>query len=178
LICIKGKARKQVFFGTGSVPQGPAVLSKLRLCFVPPIRFFGLIKPACRSRRPPNAIGIEPEPYPPSRSLRAPMPSAARSKTDKIEHPQSHYSTPDELIEYGALSLDEKTKRSRFGNRMRGKCLQPAARVCRAATRASIRAITICSDRSNVRGTSCKARENRRPEANSRRSICHCSRWS
>ena len=30
------------------------------------------------------------------------------SKTDKIEHPQSHYATPDELIEDRALSLDEK----------------------------------------------------------------------
>ena len=38
------------------------------------------------------------------------MPSAAPSKTDKIEHPQSHYATPDELIEDRALSLDEKIK--------------------------------------------------------------------
>ena len=27
------------------------------------------------------------------------MPRAASSKSDKIEHPQSHYATPDELIE-------------------------------------------------------------------------------
>ena len=38
------------------------------------------------------------------------MPSAAPSKTDKIEHPQSHYATPDELIEDRGLSLDEKIK--------------------------------------------------------------------
>jgi hypothetical protein len=30
------------------------------------------------------------------------------SKTDKIEHPQSHYATPDELIEDRDLSLEEK----------------------------------------------------------------------
>ena len=36
------------------------------------------------------------------------MPSA--SKIDKIEHPQSHYATPDELIDDRALSLDEKIK--------------------------------------------------------------------
>jgi hypothetical protein len=38
------------------------------------------------------------------------MPSAAPSKTDKIEHPQSHYATPDELVEDRALSVDEKIK--------------------------------------------------------------------
>jgi len=38
------------------------------------------------------------------------MPSAALSKADKIEHPQSHYATPDELIDDRALSLDEKIK--------------------------------------------------------------------
>jgi hypothetical protein len=38
------------------------------------------------------------------------MPSSAPSKTEKIEHPQSHYGTPDELIEDRALSLDEKIK--------------------------------------------------------------------
>lgn len=38
------------------------------------------------------------------------MPSAAPSKADKIEHPQSHYATPDELIDDHALSLDEKIK--------------------------------------------------------------------
>ena len=36
------------------------------------------------------------------------MPSA--SKTDKIEHPQSHYATPDELVEDRVLSLDDKIK--------------------------------------------------------------------
>jgi hypothetical protein len=36
------------------------------------------------------------------------MPSAAPSKADKIEHPQSHYATPDELIGDRALSLEEK----------------------------------------------------------------------
>jgi hypothetical protein len=40
----------------------------------------------------------------------AAMPSAAPSKADKIEHPQSHYTTPDELIDDPALSLDEKIK--------------------------------------------------------------------
>jgi hypothetical protein len=34
------------------------------------------------------------------------MPRA--SKTDKIEHPQSHYATPDELIDDRDLSLEEK----------------------------------------------------------------------
>ena len=38
------------------------------------------------------------------------MSSATISKTDKIEHPQSHYATPDELIDDRALSLDEKIK--------------------------------------------------------------------
>ena len=36
------------------------------------------------------------------------MPRAASSKIDKIEHPQSHYATPDELIEDHALSFEEK----------------------------------------------------------------------
>jgi hypothetical protein len=38
------------------------------------------------------------------------MPSAEPSKADKIEHPQSHYATPDELTEDSALSLEEKIK--------------------------------------------------------------------
>jgi len=38
------------------------------------------------------------------------MPSAAPSKADKIEHPQSHYATPDELIDDRALSVDEKIR--------------------------------------------------------------------
>jgi hypothetical protein len=38
------------------------------------------------------------------------MPSAAPSKADKIEHPQSYYATPDELISDRALSVDEKIK--------------------------------------------------------------------
>jgi hypothetical protein len=38
----------------------------------------------------------------------AAMPRAASSKIDKIEHPQSHYATPDELIEDRALSFEEK----------------------------------------------------------------------
>ena len=36
------------------------------------------------------------------------MPRAASSKIDKIEHPQSQYATPDELIEDRALSFEEK----------------------------------------------------------------------
>ena len=36
------------------------------------------------------------------------MARAASSKIDKIEHPQSHYATPDELIEDRALSFEEK----------------------------------------------------------------------
>ena len=36
------------------------------------------------------------------------MPRAASSKIDKIEHPQSHYATPDELIEDRDLSREEK----------------------------------------------------------------------
>ncbi len=36
------------------------------------------------------------------------MPRAAQSKLDKIEHPQSHYATPDELIDDRALSFEEK----------------------------------------------------------------------
>ena len=36
------------------------------------------------------------------------MARAASSKVDKIEHPQSHYATPDELIEDRALSFEEK----------------------------------------------------------------------
>jgi hypothetical protein len=46
-----------------------------------------------------------------SRSLNeAAMPSAAQSKADKVEHPQSHYATPDQLIDDRALSLDDKIK--------------------------------------------------------------------
>ena len=36
------------------------------------------------------------------------MPRATSSKIDKIEHPQSHYATPDELIEDRDLSREEK----------------------------------------------------------------------
>ena len=36
------------------------------------------------------------------------MPRAAQSKIDKIEHPQSHYDTPDQLLEDRGLSLEEK----------------------------------------------------------------------
>ncbi len=36
------------------------------------------------------------------------MPRASESKLDKIEHPQSHYATPDELIDDHALSREEK----------------------------------------------------------------------
>lgn len=36
------------------------------------------------------------------------MPRSASSKIDKIEHPQAHYATPDQLIEDRALSLEEK----------------------------------------------------------------------
>ncbi len=36
------------------------------------------------------------------------MPRAASSKIDKIEHPQSHYATPDQLIEDRDLSREEK----------------------------------------------------------------------
>ena len=36
------------------------------------------------------------------------MPRAASSKIDKIEHPQSHHATPDELIEDRPLSFEEK----------------------------------------------------------------------
>lgn len=32
------------------------------------------------------------------------------SKTDKIEHPQSHYTTPDELVRDQEISFDEKIK--------------------------------------------------------------------
>jgi hypothetical protein len=38
------------------------------------------------------------------------MPSATPSKAEKIEHPQAHYATPDELTEDSALSLEEKIK--------------------------------------------------------------------
>ncbi len=36
------------------------------------------------------------------------MPRALEPKLDKIEHPQSHYATPDELIDDHALSREEK----------------------------------------------------------------------
>ena len=36
------------------------------------------------------------------------MARAASSKVDRLEHPQSHYATPDELIEDRALSFEEK----------------------------------------------------------------------
>jgi hypothetical protein len=35
---------------------------------------------------------------------------AWKSKIDKIEHPQAHYETPDDLIEDQDLSPEEKTK--------------------------------------------------------------------
>ena len=38
------------------------------------------------------------------------MPSAAPSKADKIEHPQTHYASPEQLIDDDALSVDEKIK--------------------------------------------------------------------
>jgi hypothetical protein len=38
----------------------------------------------------------------------ATMPRAASSKIDKIEHPQSHYATPDELVDDRDLSREEK----------------------------------------------------------------------
>jgi hypothetical protein len=36
------------------------------------------------------------------------MPRAASSKIDKIEHPQLHYATPDQLIDDRDLSREEK----------------------------------------------------------------------
>jgi hypothetical protein len=36
------------------------------------------------------------------------MPRKAQSKSDKVEHPQSQYATPNELIHDGDLSLAEK----------------------------------------------------------------------
>src|SRR5215472_14999329 len=36
------------------------------------------------------------------------MPRAEKPKSDKIEHPQSHYATPDQLIEDRDLSREEK----------------------------------------------------------------------
>jgi hypothetical protein len=36
------------------------------------------------------------------------MPRKAQSKSGKVEHPQSQYATPDELIHDGDLSLAEK----------------------------------------------------------------------
>jgi hypothetical protein len=38
----------------------------------------------------------------------ATMPRATPSKIDKIEHPQSHYATPDQLIDDRDLSVEEK----------------------------------------------------------------------
>ncbi len=35
---------------------------------------------------------------------------ARASKVDKIEHPQTHYKTPDDLINDQEISLDEKLK--------------------------------------------------------------------
>jgi hypothetical protein len=36
------------------------------------------------------------------------VPRNGSSKTDKVEHPQSHYATPDQLIDDRALSLEDK----------------------------------------------------------------------
>ena len=36
------------------------------------------------------------------------MSRATQSRLEKVEHPQSHYATPDALIEDRALSLEEK----------------------------------------------------------------------
>jgi hypothetical protein len=38
------------------------------------------------------------------------MPRAASYKMDKIEHPQSQYATPDELVDDRDLSVEEKIK--------------------------------------------------------------------
>jgi hypothetical protein len=38
----------------------------------------------------------------------AEMTHASQSRVDKIEHPQAHYVTPDELIEDQDMSLSEK----------------------------------------------------------------------
>jgi hypothetical protein len=40
--------------------------------------------------------------------VEAAMPRTAKSKSDKVEHPQSNYATPDELIDDRDLSLAEK----------------------------------------------------------------------
>jgi hypothetical protein len=36
------------------------------------------------------------------------MPRTRSSRTDKVEHPQSHYATPDQLIDDRELSLEDK----------------------------------------------------------------------
>ncbi len=47
------------------------------------------------------------------------MAHTSKSKIDKIEHPQVHYKTPDDLIEDHDLSLKEKMAASTSGNRTR-----------------------------------------------------------
>ena len=93
------------------------------------------------------------------------MPRAASSKIDKIEHPQSHHATPDELIEDRPLSFEENAMLSRSGNKTRVKCSPPATKVWRAARRGSIRAIIMCLARSSAPRTNCNARQNRRCRA-------------
>ena len=72
------------------------------------------------------------------------MPHA--SKTDKIDHPQSHYATPDALIDDRDLSLEEKIN----ALSIYVKCLSPAARAWREAKRGRIQTIDLCSAKSNA----------------------------
>ena len=50
------------------------------------------------------------------------MPRAASSKIDKIEHPQSHYATPDELIEDARSRSKKNSMLSKSGNKTRARC--------------------------------------------------------
>lgn len=47
------------------------------------------------------------------------MVRASKSQMDKIEHPQSHYETPDDLIKDQSLSPKEKSGPLTSGNRTR-----------------------------------------------------------
>jgi hypothetical protein len=49
------------------------------------------------------------------------MAHAASSKVGKIEHPQSHYATPDELIEDRSRSK-KNSMHSGSGNKTRARC--------------------------------------------------------
>ena len=93
------------------------------------------------------------------------MPRAASSKIDKIEHPQSHYATPDELIEDRALSFEEKCNALKVWEQDARQMLTASNEGMAGSEEGAIQAIIICLARSSAPRTNCNARQNRRCRA-------------